>query len=360
MGFFREKTGKNGNKVIYYRWKAPFRSKDGAIEYRYIERSTGTCDAKVAREKARSFELEAVASANTLKKQEFITFAEAAATYMKGGGERWSLAPLIREIGLKPVNEIDQDVALALCEKLYPGCKPSTWNRRVFTPLSAVIALAAKSGKCPPPNLKRPKGHNDVPPIDVPNDEWFARVLPVCRPSLRAAILLITLHGLRISEAVERAPADVDDKRWTLSVPDTKTGKPVLVHLSQPVVDAIESMGDWRSRKWLFGTGSRRNIARDIAAAAKRAGVRSYGLHAIGRHKFATSLLAEGHSLHFVKDAGRWATIKMVSERYGHLEKQHVSEKVNASASERFGKIAPVGQITGSGSRGIRDGGASD
>jgi integrase len=350
MGHFREKIGRStGKRTWQYRWKAPFREKDGTIGYRYIERSTGVSDLKTAKEKAKLFELEATAAATAAPKLEFITFAEAAATYMKNGGERSQLAPILLEIGLKPINEIDQELVLDLCEKLYPGTKPATWNRRVFTPISAVINFAAADKKCPRSQLKRPKGHNDAPPLTIPDDAWFEKVLPVCRPALRAIILLITLHGLRISEAVRRTPADIDVKRWTLSIPNTKTGKPVLLKLSQPVSDAIKAIPDWRSQRWLFGTGSRRNISRDIKAAATRAEVRSYGAHAIGRHKFASSLLAEGKSLHFVKDAGRWATIKMVSERYGHLEQQQVTDEVNASASARFGKLNGDGTLTGSG-----------
>ena len=120
--------------------------------------------------------------------------------------------------------------------------------------------------------------------------------------------------------------------------------------LRTSVIDAIKAIPDWRSQRWLFGTGSRRNIARDIKAAAARPGVSSYGSHAVGRHKFASSLLAEGKSLHFVKDAGRWATIKMVSERYGHLEQQQVTDDVNASVSARFGSRGCDGKMTGSGS----------
>jgi len=102
--------------------------------------------------------------------------------------------------------------------------------------------------------------------------------------------------------------------------------------LAKAAIDAIKAIPDWKQQRWLFGTALRSNITRDLKVAAKRAGVKYFGTHAIGRHSFATRLLREGKSLKFVKDAGGWATIKMVADRYGHLEKREVDEEVNEIA----------------------------
>ena len=129
--------------------------------------------------------------------------------------------------------------------------------------------------------------------------------------------------------------------RWTLLIPDSKTGVPVLVRLAQPVIDALQEY-DWRAQKWLFGTRHRSNVARDIGVAAKKAGIDSYGSHALGRHSFATRLLNDGKSLEFVRKAGHWKTIKMVSERYGHLEQDDVSDAVRDHGAKWGAERAPI------------------
>jgi len=171
--------------------------------------------------------------------------------------------------------------------------------------------------------------HEKVPALKIPDQDWFEAVMPLLSTKVRAVLLLITLHGLRISEAVERKPADLDTNKWRLTIPDTKSGEPVRIPLSQPVIEAIrEIMAEKRAEdekrkakgklprrtEWLFGTGSRRNISRDIAKACVRAGVASYGTHAAGRHSFATRVLDHGKSLKFLMAAGRWKTANADAE----------------------------------------------
>jgi integrase len=84
----------------------------------------------------------------------------------------------------------------------------------------------------------------------------FARAPGSGQSLKRALLLLISLHGLRISEAARRTPADVDPKRWTLTLPNTKDGSPYVIQLSRPVIDALMAY-DWRGGKWLFGTSER-------------------------------------------------------------------------------------------------------
>jgi integrase len=189
--------------------------------------------------------------------------------------------------------------------------------------------------------LIRPKGHDKAPKLETPDEEWFNAVLPELTPEIRACVLLITLHGLRIAEAIERIPADVD-QGWRLSIPDTKTGEPVCIPLSRPVIVAIKDIPDWRHKRWLFGTCHRSNIARSIRKACVRAGVRTYGTHCIGRHSFSVRVLRHGKSVKFLMSAGRWKTAKMPMTRYGHLERSEVNEAVLEIAAEWQDTMHPV------------------
>jgi hypothetical protein len=82
-----------------------------------------------------------------------------------------------------------------------------------------------------------------------------------------------------------------------------------------------------------------------------------YTSHRVGRHAFAARLLAEGKSLRFVMEAGGWATIQIVAETYGHLERSYVDDALRetgdclitklGSAPFLLEKPKPVGQVSG-------------
>lgn len=338
MAHFRKRT-RNGRATYFWRAKVPVRKPDGSFGWRDVERSTGTGNLVEAREKARIFEREYHDQLDRPLSEVAGTFlfAEAAATYLRAGGSQRYLQPLLLKIGTTPVIEIDQDLMHSVAAELYAGATAGTINRQVFTPVLAVLNFAAGQGRCPPPLLKRPRGHDKAPKLELPPEHWFDLVLERLNPKMRALMLLLTLHGLRISEAIERRPDELDAERWILSVPDSKTGEPFEVALSEPVVEAIKEIPDWRRQRWLFGSASRSNVYRAIREACAAAGVPAYGSHAFGRHSFASRLLREGYSLKFLKDAGRWKTIKMPAQRYGHLEQSEVNEEVKGMAS-RWGE----------------------
>jgi hypothetical protein len=60
-----------------------------------------------------------------------------------------------------------------------------------------------------------------------------------------------------------------------------------------------------------------------------------------GRHAFVTRNLGEGKSLKWMQDSGRWKTlkIKIVAEKYGHLEKQEVDRQARQAGEEWFRKV---------------------
>jgi len=332
---FRKHTTADGKAVYLWRGKVPVKEASGAITYKRVERSTKSSTLAGAREAARKIEAEYHERAgSTVQEVGDVTFADAALGYMKSGGERRYLAALLSHVGNKLLTDITQDVAQQLSDKLKPGASVATINRHIFTPLLAVLNYAAKLHQCPPPLLIRPKGHDKAKQLDLPDETWFAAILPHLSPKARAVVLVTTLHGLRIAEAIERTPDDVD-AAWRLHIPDTKTGEPVMVPLSEPVIEAIKSIPGWRRQKWLFGTCHRSNIAKAIRRACKLAGVQAYGSHAIGRHSFATRVLVDGgKSLKFLMQAGRWKTAKMPMSRYGHLEHSEVNQEVNQLATK--------------------------
>jgi hypothetical protein len=53
-----------------------------------------------------------------------------------------------------------------------------------------------------------------------------------------------------------------------------------------------------------------------------------------GWHAFVTKNLEAGKSLKWVQDAGRWKTLKVVAEKYGHVELQVVDRQAKEWFSE--------------------------
>lgn len=343
MSSFRKKTKKDGSITYTWRGRVPVRSTDGEIKYQPVERGTGARTLAEARIRGKQIEREYHERANLRFEEEDeqeappaeTTFAEAALSYMRAGKERTYLAPILERIGNKPLTAVTQEVVQTLAEELKGHCSAAYQNRSIYTPILAVLNYAAKLRMCPPPLLIRPKGHDNSPPLTIPSKEWFEAVLPRLSPSKRAAVLLITLHGLRISEALQRNPGELDMDRGLLSIPTSKTGEPFLLPLGEPVLEAIREIPDWRKQRWLFGTRHNSNFHKALARACKAAGVEMFGSHAIGRHSFATRILRdEGKSLAFLKAAGRWAKIAMPADRYGHLERSEIDQEVKDIASK--------------------------
>jgi integrase len=340
--YFRKKVTKAGKGVWYARARLPVRQPDGTVVRELVEFSCRTGSKPEAREKAVEFEARYLAEFDRqpAAATETLRFGHAAEQYLLNGNSGRFLGPILREIGFKRIDEVNQTVMTELQQKLYPNAKPSTINRQLYTPVCAVLHFVGLK-----PDLRRPKGHDKarvVDRTDLPPDEWFSLVEPHLSASKRAVLLLINLHGMRIGEVLEREPADFNQKRGTLSVPDTKTGQPVELPLSEPVLQAIgEILEGWRStdekrrlagkppkqRLWLFGTANRSNFARDLAKACEMAGVPYYPSHMAGRHSFASDILGEGKSLPYLMQAGRWASLKAVA-RYSHLAKSEVADEV--------------------------------
>jgi hypothetical protein len=62
----------------------------------------------------------------------------------------------------------------------------------------------------------------------------------------------------------------------------------------------------------------------------------------VGPVLFASGVLRDGKSLKFLKDAGRWATIKMPAQRYGHLERSEVDQEVREMGQRWAGDQKPA------------------
>lgn len=251
-----------------------------------------------------------------------LTFAEAAIEYMDGGGTPRFLAPIIERIGMTPLADINQSLADRTAHALYPGRKPATHARQVHTPIIAVLNKAAKNGLCGKPSIEKPRAPRQV--AQVAGDGHINALLHHCSPRLKAMVLLLTFTGMRVSEACRLTADDFNLQEGWAICGRTKNGEPRMVPLPPQVIAAVANVipDDGLALHYV----SRDAVNKDLQRTAKRAGLPHMSSHKIGRHTFAARILAAGHGIKTLKEAGGWKSIRIVDETYGHLEQSHVHQ----------------------------------
>lgn len=293
-----------------------------------VDRSAGARSLAVAKQVAESIERE-IFDEVILKKPKDRTFAEAAAAYMRGGGERGVMTPLLLELRETPLSRVTQDVIDELATKLYPDGANSTKNRKVYTPISAVLNYAADAWGTPRRRLRRPKqpmGRIDWrTPAEI--ELWIGWGGPWAR--------LITFYagtGARASEGVGLDWEDVSPaaQRITFWDDETKGGYARHVDLPQRVIRALPQRAEgrvWRGQRGdPFHAYDAINLG--LARRAERRGLPHLHLHVL-RHTWATWAYAVTKDLDFVMRQGGWKS-PALAMRYIHAGTEDLKEQVLA------------------------------
>jgi integrase len=321
----------DGTSFYAARGFVPICQADGTIAYE--RRQHSLADGTAAARKAETDRLNAVYEEDASRLFRPVTFAIALSNYIDAGHPLPLYAEkLIARLGQRPCIEIDDSAILAAKKAMFAAdAAPSYVNRHLYTPVIAALTMALRERA---PRLTRPKGHKERSErtnIEIPPDSWYPTVSAKMGASTCALTYFLTLHGRRLGDGLGRRPRDFDPARGTIEIGRTKNGEPLLVTLHPRLVPMILEMPGWRSRKWLFGNGpnAASNFRRDVRSACELAGVDYYSPHEFGRHAFATRMLRAGYSLQYVKDAGGWKTIEVLSKLYGHLERAEWVEGVH-------------------------------
>ena len=150
------------------------------------------------------------------------TFLEAAVSYLENGGEARYVKPLIDYFKTTPLAQIGQAEVETCARRLAGGCASSTVNRRIFTPISAIMTHAAKRRLCDKPAFERPaQPRGRVRWITF---EEADRLIASCAPHLAPLVTFMLFTGCRIGEALALDWRDVDLSRAHASFLDTKNG----------------------------------------------------------------------------------------------------------------------------------------
>lgn len=266
------------------------------------------------------------------------TFASAAASYMKAGGERKYIRRLLEHFGDKPLREIEQAEIDAAANQLYPSGSPATRNRSVYTPISAVWKHVGNTAA-----LKRPRGASGNKATAWLWPEQAEAIFEEAHKiDARFAALLITLcyTGMRLSEALGLTWDKVRIDDGFAYIPHTKNELPRSVFLPAVAVGAISTLERTDAGR-VFGLAKTGHLYALLRVAFFRAGVdvpERSAFH-IFRHTYATWMRRyAGADSQGLIATGAWKDRKSV-DRYTHTI---VSEEARRAALLPVPKVRKV------------------
>jgi site-specific recombinase XerD len=155
--------------------------------------------------------------------------------------------------------------------------------------------------------IHRPKREKVLP--NVLSKEEVLKIIDVTENLKHKTLLaLIYSAGLRISEAIQMKPKDIDSARMLIHIKNAKGKKDRYTLLSQKVLLLLrEYYTIYKPKDYLFegqfgGAYSSRSAQIILKQAAVKAGIKkSITLHTL-RHSFATHLLESGTDLRYIQD----------------------------------------------------------
>jgi integrase len=239
--------------------KTPYYSVRGTYLRVYVDRSTGTADRKAADRTRRRWiaeiecgeyidphavepTAESVPPTVSLQSPRATTFLAAAIAYMRAGGDRKRLGPIIKHSSAAsirdlPLDRIDQLAIDNAADDLYPRATPQTKNREFYTPVAAVLHRAGLERR-----IKRPIGWKGTQSTAWLEPQQAFRLFAEADAIDREFGLLVRFliyTGLRLGEALNARLRDLHLDERTLYVPDTKTGTPRPVYIPPVIMDAL-------------------------------------------------------------------------------------------------------------------------
>jgi integrase len=314
---------------------------NGSFNGERIRRSLRTRDERRAAEALAQFEAKLWKRLHYGEEQ-VRTFEEAAVSYMKAGGERRFLAPIIKHFKGRNVGSIKPAEIRAMAMMIYPIGAPATRNRQAIMPARAVMVHAHDLGWCPLMRVRQ---------FDVPKsrkhksvgrdwlDAFMAEADKSGLPHLSAIVLFMHQTGARVSEAVHLTGKWVDLDHSTAVLEKTKTDEMSARALTPEMMDRMRGL-DLADDKPVFWYTDPKAVNRALKRVAERAGLEPLSTHSVGRHSFATNAINGGAKIKDAMDAGGWKSAKLFMETYVHS--REAAESVAAIFASQGGQTGKV------------------
>ncbi|MCW1431883.1 tyrosine-type recombinase/integrase [Novosphingobium sp. JCM 18896] len=240
------------------------------------------------------------------------------------------------------LSEITQQaIASWLAEKLASGLSPATIEKIRIT-FNRSFELAAKWG-IPGGQVNPVKGvarrkYSNARQRYLTTDQaksLHKAVEASSNTQLRYIVGLLLLTGARKSELMLAKWEHIDLERKAWFIPDTKTGAPRHVPLSQAAISLIEQLPKFEKCDWLLPNPDTKepfvSIKRAWDTARKDAGLAGLRLHDL-RHSAASFMINAGIDLYAVGRILGHADHKSTM-RYSHLANDTLLKAVEAGAS---------------------------
>jgi site-specific recombinase XerD len=159
----------------------------------------------------------------------------------------------------------------------------------------------------------------------------------------RALLTILYRGGLRISEALQLMPKDLDALTGTLTVLKGKGGKRRVVGLDATAMDVLSRWLDRRRELGFNGRGQTPvfctlsgapmhapYVRVLLARLARKAGLdRRVTPHTL-RHSFAAEMAREGHPVNLIQAALGHASLAITSRYLAHLQPEEVIQAMRA------------------------------
>ena len=230
-----------------------------------------------------------------------IELREAAALYLgKNRNDEKLVARILASYGRRKVSSISegetQDWALAL----YPGCKPSTLNRNVIAPLSAIINHAARRGLAA--RVRLPLFPVAKPQKSAGTKQWLAAFQSAClaravpKPHLAAIARFMFETGARIGQTAALTWDELNLPGGSCLLRTKKTGAngpechERTAWLTPAMVAEIANLPRLHPR-FVFGYACRDAPTKMWDKVVKEAGLPRLSRHEAGRHGAFTELV---------------------------------------------------------------------
>jgi len=247
-------------------------------------------------------------------KEKALTWPKAAALYLSAGKSSRYLVPLSRHWGNVAVKDINAGSIRQAAVDLYPTAKNSTRNTQVITPTLAVINHCAELQLCQPLRMKRLKIDTKVKkPVTL---EWINAFRAAAdRTDVGVLSLFMFATGARVSEAFAVRWEDIDLRKRTVLIRQTKLGNERTAHLPPELFVALANLDRDRPPFAIAYMTARDAWSR----AVKSAGIEPLSFHSC-RHGFATALHHKGVGVKTIAKVGGWKSAKQLFETYLHAD----------------------------------------
>jgi integrase len=238
---------------------------------------------------------------------------------------------LLRFFGGKKLTDVSTwSVENFKVERKNEGKTLSNINREL-TVLKRMFNLAIEWGLTSSNPVKRVKFFKvNNEPMRVLTEEEFSKLCEAASPHLKPVLLCAVSTGLRRSELLNLLWSDVDLKKDTITVRDSKNYDFRIISINPALKEELNRIKEDTSSQYVFGFNGHpvKEIKRSFETALRKSGIPVCRFHDL-RHTFATTLVMKGVDLATLQELLGHKSILM-TKRFSHPTLEHKKKAVES------------------------------